>query len=120
MSEDGRGSCALRASRRAYWLIARNSVGLPEALAVRIGGEEAVAVFGFEDEAEMFHLFEGLGAGWRVTEAAAGEVSRVLSGPRARARQVVLDPLPAVLGGEMNPLLRLDREEFARCLLPGA
>lgn len=120
MSENGRTPDALRAGRGAYWTIARTTIGLPEVLTLRIDGAAALAVFGFEEEAELFHLFEGLGTGWRVRETAAAEVVRLLFGPRARARLVVLDPLPATLGGDINQLFSLDRADFARLLLPGA
>jgi len=105
----------------SYWLIAkRDEICLTEALTVEAGGEEAVTVFSFEEEARLFLLFEAPGAGWRVRETAPGEMIRALFGPRASwVPKVVLDPLPEVLGAETNPLLSLEREEFARRLYAG-
>ena len=120
MIQNGRTSVALRASYPTYWLIARNSTGRSEVLTAWIGGEEALLVFSFEDEARLFFHFEGLDTGWRVRETAIEEMVRVLFEPQARTRRVALDPLPVVLGGDINPLVGLEREEFARCLLHGA
>lgn len=99
----------------AYWLIAKREIGWAEVLTIEVGGEETLAVFSFEEEARLFLLFEGLGANWRVRKTAAGMV-RTLLGPRARARRVVLDPLPEILDEETNLLVSLGREEFARRL----
>lgn len=108
------------ARRPAYWLIAKRENGREaEVLTVGVGAEEALAVFSFEEEARLFLLFEDPGAGWRVKETAAGEMTHALFGPRARARRVVLDPLPAVLGQEANLLVSLESEEFARRLYAG-
>lgn len=100
----------------SYWLIAKRGVVWTEVLTMRVGGEKALAVFGFEEEAGLFLLFEDAGPGWRVRKTAAEEVVHVLFGPRAGARRVVLDPLPAALGDEANLLASLGREEFARVL----
>lgn len=98
----------------AYWLIAKREIGRTEVLTVEVGGdEEAVPVFGFEEEAALFLYFEDLGAGWRVEKATAGEVRRMLFGPHSRTSNMVLDPLPAFLGGRANLLVGLKPEELA-------
>lgn len=101
----------------AYWLIARRAVVWTDVFTVEVGGEEALAVFSFEEEAGLFLLFEDAGPGWRVRKTAAEEVIHVLFG--AGARRVVLDPLPAVLGDEANLLASLGRDEFARFVRVG-
>ncbi|MDP9454201.1 MAG: hypothetical protein M3Q49_02530 [Actinomycetota bacterium] len=103
----------------AYWLIARRAVIWTDVLTVEVGGEEALAVFGFEEEAGLFLLFEDAGPGWRVRKTAAEEVIHVLFGSQAGARRVVLDPLPAVLGDETNLLASLGRDEFVRVARAG-
>ena len=83
-------------------------------LTINVGGEEALPVFSFEEEARLFWIFEDLGTDWKVWEPTVGEMRHALFGLRASA--VVLDPLPAILGEETNLLVRLGRERFARTL----
>ncbi len=50
----------------AYWLIVKSEVGRKEVLTVGLDGRGgALAVFGFEEEAEMFSLGI-MGTGWRL------------------------------------------------------
>ena len=98
----------------AYWLISKGEGGRTEVLTINVGGEEALPVFSFEEEARLFWIFEDLGTDWKVWEPTVGEIRHALSGLRASA--VVLDPLPAILGEETNLLVRLGRERFARTL----
>ena len=100
----------------AYWLISKRKRGRTEVLTISVGGEEALPVFSFEEEARLFWLFEDLGADWKVGETTVGEMRHALFGPRTQARAVVLDPLPAILGEETNLLVTLGRERFARTL----
>ena len=100
----------------SYWLIAKRGVVWTEVLTMWVGGEKALAVFSFEEEAGLFLLFEDAGPGWWVRKTTTEEVVHVLFGSRAAARRVVLDPLPAVLGDETNLLASLGRDEFARVL----
>ncbi len=99
-----------------YWLIARRGVVWTEVLTVEVGGEKAVAVFSFEEEAGLFLLFEDAGPRWRVRKTTAEEMVHVLFGSRAGTRRVVLDPLPTVLGDDANLLASLGRDEFVRFL----
>ena len=80
---EGAGQDAGRAAGLAgssLWLISRDKGGSPnpplEPLLVdddRSGG--TLAVFGHEEEAEMFLWFGALGGGWRVREAGARELA---------------------------------------------
>ena len=112
------------------WLIARDAAagrsGPPrEPLLVdECGGGrggEALAVFGHEEEAEMYlGLWAPGDDGWRAREIGAGELASLLRGPSwPGARRVALDPLPGALAGAagFNLLLAgMDRVRFAQRL----
>ena len=102
-----------------YWLIVRHENGEMEALTIDFGdGGEALPVFSFEEEAEMFLGLGGFGGGWQVRESVVGELTSVLFGPSCvRVGRVALDPLPMVVAGTTaNLLVSLDREQFIGCL----
>lgn len=99
------------------WLIAKNENGRVEVLTVDRGGEQALPVFGHEEEAEMFLSIGGAGDGWRVRESTAGELVSVLYGPCADVGPVVLDPLPEMLDEKMVGLVSLDRERLLDLVL---
>ena len=96
-----------------YWLISKRGHGRTEVLTVDVGGEDALPVFSFEEEARLFWLYEGLGMDWRVEKTTAGGTRRALFGPLSGVNRVVLDPLPASFGKATNLLVSLRREEFA-------
>ena len=77
---------------------------------------EALAVFGFEEEAEMFSLWASGGA-WRLKGTTAEELAEMLSGPYATVRFVALDPLPELISWGMVGLVSLRRERFVDRLL---
>jgi hypothetical protein len=83
-------------------------------------GGEALAVFGHEEEAEMYLGLWAPGDGWRTREVGAGELASLLRGPSwPGARGVALDPLPGALAGAagFNLLLAgMDRVRFAQRL----
>jgi len=83
-------------------------------------GGEALAVFGHEQEAEMYLGLWAPGGGWRAREIGAGELASLLRGPSwPGARGVALDPLPGTLAGAaaFDPLLvGMDRDRFAQRL----
>ncbi len=61
-----------RARSPSWWLIVDRESGLAEVLALKLaGGEEVLAVFGFEEEAELFLWLGAVAvgppgeAGWR-------------------------------------------------------
>ena len=101
-------------------LIARDAGGRSEPLRVDgVHGGEALAVFGHEEEAEMYLEFWAPGDGWRAREIGAGELASVLRGPYwPGARRVALDPLPGALAGAtaFNLLVGMDRDRFAQRL----
>jgi hypothetical protein len=112
-----------RAPRRqpgsAYWLIAKNDNGRLEVLTTSLAaGEEALPVFSYEQEAEMFlGLWEAGFDGWRVRESTAGELISVLYGPCASVECVTLDPLPEMLVERTVRLVSLSRERFVDLVL---
>jgi hypothetical protein len=97
-------------SGREYWLVAKEdgpetplTVSLPD-------GREALPIFSFAEEAEMFLWF-----GWdgcRAFEVSRGELLSMLSGPRVVADAVVLDPSPEILAEMAVGLVTLSRERF--------
>jgi hypothetical protein len=82
-------------------------------------GGEALPVFSFEEEANMFLRLGALGDDWRARETAGGELVSVLCGPCAGVDRVVLDPvpLPGSLVEGLKGLLSTGREAFMRSLL---
>jgi hypothetical protein len=82
-------------------------------------GGEALPVFSFEDEANVFLRLGALGDDWRARETVGGELVSVLYGPCAGVDRVVLDPipLPGSLVEGLNGLLSTGREAFMRSLL---
>ena len=65
----------------AYWLIVKSESGRTQVLTVAPDGQgEALAIFGFEEEAKILSLGR-LGAEWRLRETTAGELIRMLLGP---------------------------------------
>jgi hypothetical protein len=59
-----------------YWLIAKDQSGRAEMLTIECGGERALPVFSFEEEAELFLGLGGVGGGWWVRESGPGRSSR--------------------------------------------
>ncbi len=103
-----------------YWLIENPEAGRTEKLTVRIDPRrEALPVFSFPEEAEMFLKLGGLEErGWRIVESTAGElVARLPGYRRAGIELVALDPLPEMMGpalGTTIALVTLSLGGFAR------
>lgn len=117
--EEGRRSPMRRTYSRPLWLIARHRTRRMEVLrTVLASGEEALPVFGFEEEARMF-LDLGASGGWRVRETTAGELTSVLCGPCATVDRVALDPIPRTgpHAEGLNLLSSMEREAFVGLLL---
>jgi hypothetical protein len=116
------------AGSSTLWLIARDAGGRSEPPREPLlvddeggggRGGEALAVFGHEEEAEMYLGLWAPGDGWRAREIGAGELASVLRGPSwPGARRVALDPLPGALAGAtgFNLLVGMDRDRFAQRL----
>lgn len=111
----GRGGRS--AARRPYWLIRRPMGGYIEALTVESGGIEALPVFSFEEEAELFLSLGVSGGGWKVGRSGAGEILSFLHGPLSDVHGVALDPVPECCGGSLLELLTIGREEFEEAVL---
>jgi len=113
---------------RLFWLISKTDAGSSGALTAELaGGEKALPVFSFEDEAGMFLGLGTLRGGWRVRETTTGELVSILLGPHADVEWVLLDPLPDLDGREAAELFGMPRKAFvehqlgrqARRKLPG-
>ncbi len=96
-----------------YWLIEKNRNDPTGVLTVGLaGGEKALSVFSFREEAELFLRLGVPGGGWWVRESGAGELVSVLSGPCANVEKVALDPLPEMVAEKTVGLVSLGRERF--------
>lgn len=102
---------------RSLWLIAEHHNARMEVLTVDLANGEALPVFSFKEEAELFLRLEVSRMGWRVREATGGELISILCGPCAGIQQVVLDPPPKILGKMTAGLLSLSRKDFVRTLM---
>ena len=105
---------------RPHWLIAKHITSRMEVFTTHLCGDrKALAVFSFEEEAEMF-LDLQLAAykdGWRVRQTSIGELVSVLYGPCSDTKKVVLDPIPEVGREELAGLLSMHRNDFLGFLL---
>jgi hypothetical protein len=103
-----------------YWLIENPGAGRPGELTVHIdASREALPVFSYPEEAEMFLRLGGLEErGWRIAESTAGElVSRLPGYRRAGIDLIALDPLPEMMGSALDTtiaLVTLSLRGFAR------
>ena len=103
-----------------YWLIENPEAGQPGELTIRIdASREALPVFSYPEEAEMFLRLGGLEErGWRIAACTAGElVSRLPGYRRAGIDLVALDPLPEMMGSALDTtiaLVTLSLRGFAR------
>ena len=103
-----------------YWLIENPGPGQQRIFTVCIDAEkEALPVFSYPEEAEMFLKLDGLEEkGWRIAESTARDlVSRFSEYRRAGTELVALDPLPEMMGpvfGTTIALVSLGLQDFAR------
>ena len=103
-----------------WWMICRPVTGDVEAMTLPCCSGKALALFGHEEEAELFLRSlgaEGLRGGWRVREGRRGEVVSVLCGPCAHVQRVVLDPPPAMADDWTVALASVRRGDFLARLL---
>lgn len=109
-----------RAPRRPLWLITNHENGRMGVLTLDPGSEtEALPVFSFEEEAEMFLRLGTPGPGWRTRKATTGEFVSLLYGLCAGVKRVTLDPLPVVDGKMVFDLVDSGREDFLRNFVDG-
>lgn len=103
---------------KPYWLIVKYEVSRMDVLTSHlVGGEEALPVFSFEEEAGMFFEHRALGTRWRVRETTAGELVSVLFGPCASVERVALDPLSDMEVEALSYLASMRREDFIEFLM---
>lgn len=101
--------------RRRYWLICNHEGHRMEAFTADLDGfGEALPVFGFEEEAEMFVTLSSLETRWKARETSTGELLSILYGLCRSVDRVVLDPLPR--GVARNVPGFVSRTYFARLL----
>ena len=119
------GETARRVPRRAgtqrYWVIARDAkdgFGQLELLTVDLDGTgEALPVFSFEEEAEMFLWLQTTEEGQEVRETTPGQLVSILYGPCADVGRVMLDPLPEIGARMQISLLGMDRNDFVESVM---
>ena len=105
-----------RHPERRFWLISRHRGRRAEEL-LTVAGGEALPVFSFEEEAEMFlRLGECVAGSWQVRPATSGELVSLLYGPCAGVRKVALDPPPEACGEAWLAFVSLGRTDFLRTL----
>ena len=115
------GGGSQRAGTQRYWVIAKDSkdgFGQPDLLTVDLDGTgEALPVFSFEEEAEMFLWLQRTEEGWEVRETTPGQLVSILYGPCADVGRVMLDPLPEIGARMQISLLGMDRNDFVESVM---
>ena len=105
-------------TRRTLWLIARRRLGRMEVLTITPTPDgEALPVFSFEDEAQLFLWLQMSGTSWQARKTTPGELISVLYGPCAGVEKVALDPPAEITGKAMVALVSLSRKECIRTLV---
>jgi hypothetical protein len=101
-----------------YWVIAKDGFGQLEVLTVDLDGTgEALPVFSFEEEAEMFLWLQRTEDGQEVRETTPGQLVSILYGPCADVGRVMLDPLPEIGARMQISLLGMDRNDFVESVM---
>src|SRR5215210_2039779 len=112
------GGVPRRAGRQRYWVIAKDGFGQPDLLTVDLDGTgEALPVFSFEEEAEMFLWLQTTEDGREVRETTPGQLVSILYGPCADVERVMLDPLPEIGARVQISLLGMDRNDFVESVM---
>jgi hypothetical protein len=118
------GGVPRRAGTQRYWVIARDAknakdgFGQLELLTVELDGTgEALPVFSFEEEAEMFLWLQTTEDGREVRETTPGQLVSILYGPCADVGRVMLDPLPEIGVRMQISLLGMDRNAFVESVM---
>lgn len=104
--------------RPRYWTLGREGSSHLEVFTIDQDGRgEALVVFGFEEEAQLFLGLEEKCAGWHARETTTGELISMLYGPYANVGRVMIDPLPQKIasGTRMQPL-SMSCKELSRSL----
>jgi hypothetical protein len=115
------GGVPRRAGTQRYWVIAKDANdrrGQPAPLTVDLDGTgEALPVFSFEEEAEMFLWLQTIEDGREVRETTPGQLVSILYGPCADVGRVMLDPLPEIGASMQISLLGMDRNDFVESVM---
>src|SRR5215213_2589191 len=112
------GGVPRRAGTQRYWVITKDGFGQPDLLTVDLDGTgEALPVFSFEEEAEMFLWLQRTEDGWEVREITPGQLVSILYGPCADVGRVMLDPLPEIGLNMQISLLGMDRNDFVESVM---
>jgi hypothetical protein len=115
------GGVPRRAGTHRYWIIAKDSkdgFSQPEVLTLDLDGTgEALPVFSFEEEAEMFLWLQTTEEGREVRETTPGQLVSILYGPCANVGRVMLDPLPEIGVRMQISLLGMDRNDFVESVM---
>src|SRR5919107_3362533 len=110
-----------RAGRQRYWVIAKvakDGLGQLELLTLDLDSTgEALPVFSFEEEAEMFLWLQSTEEGQEVRETTPGQLVSILYGPCADVGRVMLDPLPEIGLSMQISLLGMDRNDFVESVM---
>ena len=125
-TETARG-VSRRAGTQRYWVIAKDGFGQPELLMTEPdlltvdldGTGQALPIFSFEEEAEMFLWLQTTEDGREVRETTPEQLVSILNGPCANVGRVMLDPLPEIGARMQNSLLGMDRNDFVESVLRG-
>jgi hypothetical protein len=115
------GGVPRRAGTQRYWVIAKDAkdgFGQLELLTVDLDGAgEALPVFSFEEEAEMFLWLQTTGEAREVRETTSGQLVSILYGPCADVGRVMLDPLPEIGARMQISLLGMERNDFVESVM---
>ena len=115
------GGVPRRTETQRYWVIAKgvkDGFGRPDLLTVDLDGTgEALPVFSFEEEAEMFLWLQTTEDGREVRETTPGQLVSILYGPCADVGRVMLDPLPEIGARLQISLLGMDRNDFVESVM---
>ena len=99
-----------------FWVVFADECQLTRPLTLGLeGGEEALAVFSHQEEADMLlRWFGRAGKGWHIRQTSAGKVVSLLYGPCCGANAVALDPSPQMLADGFLSSVVLERGRFVR------
>lgn len=99
--------------RGTYWLLVRDEFNGPEILSTGLSyGRQALAVFSFEEEAEMFLRLRGRVDGWQARGTTAGEMLSLFHTVLKETTCVTLDPVPENSFLNASGILSITREHF--------
>ena len=118
------GGAARGSGTQRYWVIAKDAkdakggFGQLELLTVDLDGTgEALPVFSFEEEAELFLWLQTTEEGREVRETTPGQLVSILYGPCADVGRVMLDPLPEIGVRMQISLLGMDKNDFVESVM---